>query len=154
DRLDVAEKVSLELLEEGKRRGDVGFVGHYAWTGGLALAERGSLRDAESDARWVHELKLGLRSPGGLLFTLAALMAILLDGGQVQAATDALEEAEGVLAGVELPDELDDMFCWAQTLEQRGRLRLEQGALECGLADLDEVEVRWRGLGVRNPLAA
>ena len=154
DRLDAVETISLQLVEEGKRRGDVGFVGHYAWTRGIALAERGSLRDAESDARWVHELKLSLRSPGGLLFTLAALMAILLDGGQVEAAADALEEAEGVLAGVEQPDELEDMFCWAQTLEQRGRLRLEQGALERGLADLDEADLRWRGLGVRNPLAA
>jgi DNA-binding CsgD family transcriptional regulator len=154
DRLDVVEKISLQLVEEGKRRGDVGFVGHYAWTRGLALAERGSLRDAESDARWVHELKLGLRSPGGLLFTLSALMAILLDGGQVQAAADALEEAEGVLAAVELPDELEDMLCWALTLEQRGRLRIEQGALECGLADLAEAELRWRALGIRNPLAA
>jgi DNA-binding CsgD family transcriptional regulator len=154
-RLDVAETLSSQLVAEGERRGDVGFVGHYAWTRGLALLERGSLRDAESDARWVHDLKISLRSPGGLLFTLSALMRILLDGGQLQAAADALAEAERTLEGMgELPEKLEDLFCWALTLEQRGRLRIEQGALEAGVADLHEADLRWRGLGVGNPLTA
>jgi DNA-binding CsgD family transcriptional regulator len=155
DRIDVAETLSSRLVALGEDRGDVGFVGHYAWTRGLALAERGSLRDAESDARFVHEIKLALRSPGGLLFTLPMLMAILLGGGQVQAAADALDETERTLQAMdELPEELEDMLCWALAVEQRGRLRVEEGAVEAGLVDLFEAEGRWRGLGVRNPLVA
>jgi DNA-binding CsgD family transcriptional regulator len=155
DRLDVAEALSSRLVAEGERRGDVGFVGHYAWTRGLALAERGSLRDAESDARFVHELKLELRSPGGLLFTLSSLMAILIDGGQLQAAADALDETERALESFdELPEELADMICWALAVEQRGRLRVEEGAVEAGLVDLYEADRRWEALGIRNPLVA
>jgi DNA-binding CsgD family transcriptional regulator len=155
DRLDAAEAVCLRLIDEGKRRGDVWFVGHYAWARAVALTRRGSLRDAESDVRWVHELKLGLRSPGGMLFTLAALLELLLDAGHLDAAADALEETEGVLAGMgELPADLHDFLCWALAVEQRGRLRIEQGALEAGLTDLDEAELRWRALQIRNPVVA
>jgi DNA-binding CsgD family transcriptional regulator len=154
DRLDVAETISARLVAEGERRGDVGFVGHYSWTRGLAFAERGALRDAESEARWVHELKIGLRSPGGCLFTLSALLGILLDGGRLAAASETLEETERLLAALDRPEELEEIVCWPLAIEQRGRLRIDLGALEQGLEDLEEAHRCWDALGVRSPIGA
>ncbi|MBV8997894.1 MAG: AAA family ATPase [Solirubrobacterales bacterium] len=142
DRLGDAEQLCTAFIEEGQRRGASSIVSSFAFPRALASLRRGRLRDAEADARWSFEGLLALvpRSESGSLFALAFLLDALTELGDFRGADEAL-------ARVDSPDrELPELIGCAFVVEARGRLRVAQGRLREGLAELREAGERWQRL--------
>ena len=140
DRLDDGERLCSAVIEEGERRGSPSLVATFAFPRAFARLQRGVLRDAEADARWSYEQKLAMDAECGPPWPLAFLLDTLTEQGHLAAADQALSQ---IGSSVEAPPE---MLAWAFVLEARGRLRLTQGRLADGLADLFEAGRRWERL--------
>ena len=140
DRLDDAERLCSAVIEEGERRGSPSLVATFAFPRAFARLRRGLLRDAEADARWSYEQKLAMDADCGPPWPLAFLLDTLTQQGHLAAADETLSR---IPTSVEAPPE---MLAWPFVLEARGRLRLAQGRLADGLADLFEAGGRWERL--------
>jgi len=132
ERFDLVDPALDQALEDARRRGSVlGFAIASTQRSGAAYL-RGAVGEAEMEIRAaldaVHQSGWEL----GLPMTLSGLLDVLIERGRLKEATDVLDRA-GMAA--ELPELLG--FDWL--LYSRGRLRLADGDLERGLADLLQV---------------
>jgi tetratricopeptide (TPR) repeat protein len=144
DRLDDAERLCTEVIEATQRRGAPSTVATFAFPRALAFLRRGLLHDAEAEARWSFEQKLSMRVEHGAPWPLACLVDSLTELGDFTGSDEALGR---VAAGKTGPPE---MLAWAFVVEARGRLRVAQGRVGEGIADLREAGCRWERLCCNN----
>ena len=147
DLLDESEAVWERVFEIAQRRGSIfafaaaaGFRARSRWL-------RGALEEAADDARTALEAAIAHGLQTGVPYALAFLVEALNDLGKLDIADEALAQT-GI--GVEVPESGH----FAYFLAARGRLRLEQGRLDEGLADLEALSRIDEGLGTRTPLAS
>ena len=110
----------------------------------LSFLRRGLLHDAEAEARWSFEQKISMGVVHGPPWPLACLVDSLTELGDFQGADEALGQVAMDTTG---PPE---MLAWAFVVEARGRLRVAQGRIGEGIADLLEAGRRWERLCCNN----
>ena len=130
DRLDDAERLCTAVIEATQRRGAPSTVATFAFPRALAFLRRGLLHDAEAEARWSFEQKISMRVEHGAPWPLACLVDSLTELGDFTGADEALGRVATDKTG---PPE---MLAWAFVVEARGRLRVAQGRVGEGIADL------------------
>ena len=144
DRFEEAGKLCSAVIEDGQRRGALSTVATFAFPRAFAFLRRGMLREAAADARWSFEQKTAMGVEQGPPWPLAFLVDALTELGDFAGADEALTRVPVSRTG---PPE---MLAWAFAVEARGRLRLAQGDLRAGLADLLEAGRRWELLCCRS----
>ena len=144
DRFEEAERLCSAVIEDGQRRGALSTVATFAFPRAFAFLRRGMLREAAADARWSFEQKTAMGVEQGPPWPLAFLVDALTELGDFAGADEALTRVPVSRTG---PPE---MLAWAFAVEARGRLRLAQGDLRAGLADLLEAGRRWELLCCRS----
>lgn len=146
DELDAAVAVLDEVIDDARARGSLPQVAIASAFRAEALRRRGSVLDAELDARASIELVepsvLGLNLP----FALAFLVEVLIE-------RDLLDDAKPAVAGAQLDESAAEVWQSILLLHSRGRLRIAQGRLSEGLQDVLEAGRRLRPWGMRNPSA-
>lgn len=131
DELDEAERRVDQLLDDALRRGPAIAAGAFGVRSFLAF-RRGDLASAEADARRAVELT----REHGVVFGLAVNMRWLLD---VLIEIGELDQAQAELESSGFDGPLPD-FWWFWPLRfGRARLRLEQGRIEEGIEQLEDV---------------
>jgi DNA-binding CsgD family transcriptional regulator len=138
DRLDTAWRTWNAAVERARRRGSLtGFAA--AATVRACLAYRcGQLMEAEADARLADDVHREYRLDGLRRYSLAFLVGVLVERGEVQAAADLLEEST---APVNL----------SLLLDSRGRLRCAQGRFAEAVEDFLACGKRLTARGTRHP---
>jgi DNA-binding CsgD family transcriptional regulator len=155
DELELAARVLDQAVKEAQSRGSMLL---FAFTSSLrseVAYRRGAVTEAEADARASLDAVEqdggqpggdGLSAPahGGLSSPLALLISALIERGQLEAASAALERSC-------LEESLPELWRYNLLLDSRGRLRIAEGRVEEGLADLLECGRRLDRWGARNP---
>ena len=132
EQYDLLAKRSSEWLDDARRRGSLPRFICIATLRSSGAYRAGALSDAEADARDAFEAARLYGHHFWLPGAVAALLNPLVEHGR-------LDDAETVLrdSRVEERHGGSHAFCWAaMLLPARGRLRIAQGRLEEGLADL------------------
>jgi DNA-binding CsgD family transcriptional regulator len=144
DELDLAVARYTDWLEQARRRGMAFAAARAAGFRALALVRRGSLAEAEADATTALEAILPMAAKAGHPEFLARLAEAQAERGKLAEATATLELA--AVSEREAPT-----FQMAQWLDVRARLRIADGEVDRGLAELLAVGERLERFGVRNP---
>ena len=144
DDLDEAVRRYTDWLELARRRGSVFGFTSASWFRSLAMMRRGDLAEAEADARTALDAIQPLAGGAGYPEFRAYLAEMLAERGELAAALEALDAAEGT-------DEGSASYGMARRLEVRARLRVAAGDDARGLAELLEAGERLTALGVFNP---
>jgi DNA-binding CsgD family transcriptional regulator len=143
-----AAALSSAAIESARPRGWQTTVAHACFMRGIARRHQGAIREAEADARFSFEFKIGtLHVPLAVSWTLAVLLEVLVEA-------DRLEEADDAIRLAALPEPLDRTIPSAALLQARGPLRRAQGRDDDALADLRDAAARWDELGMRHPVWA
>jgi DNA-binding CsgD family transcriptional regulator/Flp pilus assembly protein TadD len=142
-RLDKAKQVWDRAIEEARRRGLLYATGFASTMRAFVLVRLGEVAKAEADGRGTLEL-LGRAPFYGLPFVLTSLTDALLERREPGEASRLLEDYG-------FSGELPDIFGMNNLLESRGRLRVAQGRMAQGLADLRECGRRHEDAGILNP---
>lgn len=147
DRLDDAERLCATFIEEGRRRGSLSIISSFSFALAFASLRRGRLRDSEAHGQLALDGMLALvpRSDAGAPWALAFLVDALTERGDTAGADKALARLGQPAA------DPSEMLAWAFLLTAQGRLRIAQGHLRDGLADLREAGARWERLNCRTP---
>jgi DNA-binding CsgD family transcriptional regulator len=136
ERLDLAERCLEAMTSDAHRRGSaVSYIFVCTFRSHLRYLQ-GSLRDAEVEARTALDVaaqqRWGIRAnPWGLAF----MLDILVERGE-------LDDAEKLIADVQLREELPEMFFFHALLASRARLRFAQGKRDLALEDFAKVRSR------------
>ena len=138
DEYDTAVRLYTEWLELAGRQGSAFAFAHASSFRAFALLRRGDLPEAEADAR----AALDATTPLG--FTYAHLAEVLAERGELAEAIETL-----VLAGA--PDGEHHTWQTACLLDPRARLRIANGEVEQGLADLLAAGEIIETFGILNP---
>ena len=147
DALDLADRCLEQALADAHARASIPAIAFLSAHHGWFALRRGSVAQAEADARTAlellteHDIRLGAR------FALGLLIESLLERGEVDAAEQALADSG---LGTEIPPGLASNHL----LQSRGLLRLQQGRTRAGLDDLLEFGRRDELWGAANPLAS
>ena len=144
DRLDEAERLCTAVVDDTQRRGAPSTVATFTFPRALAFLRRGLLHDAEAEARWSFEQKISMGVEHGSPWPLACLVDSLTELGDFNGADEALGRV------TTHKTEPPEMLAWAFVVEARGRLRVAQGRLGDGIADLLESGRRWERLCCNN----
>ena len=147
DALDLADRCLDEALVDARARASVPAIAFLVAHRGWFAWRRGSVAQAEADARTALELLAAHDIHLGQRFALALLVETLIEGGSIDAAERALAESG---LGAEIPPGL----AHNHLLQARGLLRLQQGRTQAGLDDLLEFGRRDELWGGANPLAS
>ena len=144
ERLERAESLTEELLERARTRGLTGLLaGALALRAHLARA-RGSITDAETDARMAVEVCSAQDAQPQAMIP-AALVPALLERGRTAEAQELLEQTG-------LEGTLPDAMNFNLALFARARLRLEQGRIAEAIDDLHQVGHRYEQWGIGRPI--
>jgi DNA-binding CsgD family transcriptional regulator len=147
DALDLADRCLEQALADARGRASIPalafLIAHRGW---FAL-RRGSVAQAETDARTALEMLTAHRIQLGHRFALALLVEALLESGDV-------DGAERTLATSGLAVEIPPGLASNHLLQARARLRLQQSRTHAGLEDLLEFGRRDELWGAANPLAS
>jgi DNA-binding CsgD family transcriptional regulator len=147
DALDLADAVLGRMLAHARARVSIPGIAFVLAHQGVAAMRRGALPRAEADARTSLELLTVHEIPLGVELALGVLIAALVEGGEVDAAEEALVE-NGF--GGDIPPGLPTN----DLVDARGQLRLAQGRPDDALGDLREYGRRVELWGSANPLAS
>ena len=146
DRLDDAERILTEAIDEARRQQANYRVGPLLVFRSDARFRAGALADAAADA----EAARASYSHAGRLSVLGsatALVQALTEQGELEAADAALEAA-----GADGPlEEIGEAYTGTMVLNARARLRLAQGDARAALADLVAVGRRQAAMREPNP---
>jgi len=145
DAFDVAARMCEETVADARARGSLlGIAITSSFRSHLAY-RRGSIPDAESDARTgLEAAEIGGYAVAPM--ALAFLIDALLEQGELAAATQALEERP-------FEEEIPVGFMANFLLLSRARLRIARGQTEWGVADLRELAQREEQSRARSPSA-
>jgi DNA-binding CsgD family transcriptional regulator len=144
DSLDlVAEHIERRLVD-ARARASIPGVAYLTSRRGWVALRRGAVADAEVDARTALELLTEHRIPLGVHLAAALLVETLIEGGDLEAAEQALRGVDETLPGP------TRNFVW----QARGRLLLASGRAREALDALREFGRRDEQWGAANPLAS
>ena len=129
DALDLADDCLAKMLEDARARGSIPAQAFVIVHRGWATFRRGAVARAEADAHTALDLLTTYDIGLGTRFALALLVQTLIEGGEVEAAEQALRESG-------LGDEIPPGMASNSLLEARGLLRLAQGRPREALDDL------------------
>ena len=137
DELDAAVRLYSELVELARAQGSPTAFAHASSFRAFALFRRGDLPEAEADFR------VGLNGPRPLGFTYAHLAEVLAERGEHEEAVQTFELARMS----------EDEHTWqtASLRAPRAGLRIANGELREGLADLLAAGESMQSFGIRNP---
>jgi DNA-binding CsgD family transcriptional regulator len=143
ERFEQASELAGRWLDDARRHGTMPSFIQTSWLRSTVAYRVGALQDAASDARNALEAARLYGHHFWLPGALAALLDVLVEQGR-------LDEAENLLldAGIESGSY---SFCWAIFLPARGRLRIAQGRVREGLADLLACGERYESAANRSP---
>jgi DNA-binding CsgD family transcriptional regulator len=147
DALDLVDACLERMLADAQARASIPAQAFVLVHRGWASLRRGDVSRAESDARTAlellttHDIRLGTR------FALGLLVEALIEGGELDAAEEALRRSG---LGEEIPPGMANN----DLLEARGLLHTAQGRTRKGLEDLVEYGRRDELWGAANPLAS
>ncbi len=147
DALDLADRCLGQALVDARARASVPAMAFLVAHRGWFAWRRGSVAQAEADARTAiellaaHDIRLGFR------FALALLIETLIESGNTDAAERALVESG-------LDAEIPPGLAHNHLLQARGLLRQQQGRTQAALDDLLEFGRRDELWGGANPLAS
>jgi DNA-binding CsgD family transcriptional regulator len=147
ERYDRLAELSSRWLDDARRRGSLPRFISMATLRAHAAYRVGALADAESDAHDALEAARFYGHQFWLPGAVAALLNPLVEHGR-------FDEAERLLAETRVQENhgKSSAFCWAAMfLPARGRLRLAQGRLQQGLADLLACGDRYESNTNRSP---
>jgi DNA-binding NarL/FixJ family response regulator len=142
---DAARELCGVLIDIARPRGWSIALAHGSLMRAAALVQAGEIRDAEADARFSFEFKLGNSPPAAVLWSLIPLVDALTQLGELDDADAALARAG------QLGDPPPGALASPILLETRSRLRLAQHRHVDAHADLLAAAERWDELGVRHP---
>jgi DNA-binding CsgD family transcriptional regulator len=137
DELDTAVRLYTELIELARRQGSAFAFAHASSFRAFALLRRGDLPDAEADARAALDATFPLGR------TYADLAEVLAERGELAEAIQTLD-----LAGI--PHD-QHTYQTAVLLDPRARLRIANGEIAKGLADLLAAGKTIGSFGMHNP---
>ena len=145
ERFDLAERICDETLTDARARGSLlGIAITSCFRSHLAY-RRGSIADAETDARaGLEAAEIGRYAVAPM--ALAFLIDALLEQGELTAAAQALEEHA-------VEDQIPANFMANFLLFSRAKLRIAAAQTESGVADLRELGRREEHSRARNPSA-
>ena len=147
DELDLAAHLWDEVLAVARTRGSVLLFAIASCFHSNVACRRGSLREAEADARAALEaLDPSTWGSPAPIYPLAFLIEALVERDDLESCGTALERAD-------IGDELPELAQFNRLLFSRGRLRLAQGRIREGTDDLLECGRRLAAFGMRNPSA-
>jgi DNA-binding CsgD family transcriptional regulator len=144
DELDAATVLSGDVLADAARHGSVLGVASGAATRAFAGLRAGKLADAEADALTALEFARQHGLAHLLPYATAYLAGSLLDRGR-------LEDAEKLIEGAALPEQLAGSPAEVVLLEARGKVRCAVGRADAGMADLRACGEVLESLRIRNP---
>jgi DNA-binding CsgD family transcriptional regulator len=144
DQFDAATAICEQALADARARGSLFTFALASLLRGHAAYLRGALAEAEADARQALETALAHGLAIGPPYATAKLAEALLARGDLQGAASTLDLLG---LGAEVPD--TGHLHWF--LHSRARLRIRQGQVREGLADLFELGRRFQALGGHNP---
>jgi DNA-binding CsgD family transcriptional regulator len=147
DALDLADSVLARMLDDARRRSSIPAIAFVLAYQAVVALRRGAVARAEADARTALDLLMAHDIPLGAALALGVLIDALIEGGDVEAAGDALAVsafAIGIAPG--MPSN--------SLLEARGILRLAEGRTAEGVDDLFEFGRRDELWGGANPIAS
>ncbi len=147
DGLALADLACERVLNDARSNGSAPAFAIASCVRSLVAFRRGSISDAEANARSsLDAAALGVW-PVGVPLTVASLVDALVEQGQLAACERELERPglDALLAAERPPITVNHL------LHSRGRLRLAQGAVREGLDDLLLCGRRWTEWGIRNP---
>jgi DNA-binding CsgD family transcriptional regulator len=147
DALELAEASLDQALADAHARASIPAQAFVLAHRGLIRLRRGAVADAEADARTALELLTAHDIPLGEALARGVLIEALVEGGDVEAAAQALGEGG-------LDREIPPGMATNPLLEARSVLRLAQGRTREGLDDLREFGRRDELGGGANPLAS
>jgi DNA-binding CsgD family transcriptional regulator len=145
--LDLADTMLDQMLRDARARVSLPAVAFVLAERGVASLVRGAVARAEADARTSLDLLTAHDIPLGAALSLGVLIQALVEGGEVEAAAQALEASS---FGDEIPPGMPNILL----LESRAVLRLAEGRAGEAFDDLVEFgrqDERWGGA---NPLAS
>jgi DNA-binding CsgD family transcriptional regulator len=143
DRLAQAGGLLERLLDDARRRGSVmGYAAGIAWRAFTAL-RRGSIPDAEADARGALAIIQGHELHFAAPFAVAFLVEALVETGELEEGSRTLDAMPPDAPAGTLPS--------AYLLEARARLRIAEGRLPDAVRDLRECVETLNALGIVNP---
>jgi DNA-binding CsgD family transcriptional regulator len=144
DRLDEAERRYDEAIERARRRGSVFLYAIACALRSKVAYMRGAIIDAHADAQAAMDTISAEKWPLAVAFTIAGMVDVLIERGQ-------LDEAAAALAGAGLNGPLPELWPSNMLLSGRGRLRMAQGDHRAALADFTECGRRMQAWGTQNP---
>jgi DNA-binding CsgD family transcriptional regulator len=147
DGLDLAIGSLEHALADARVRGSIPAITYLTVHRGWFYLRKGSVAQAEADARAALELMDTYDIQLGKRFALALLMEALIEDGQIEVAAEALQTSG---LGAEIPPTLANNLLF----EARGRLHLARGDARSALSDLREFGRQEELRGAANPLAS
>ena len=136
DDLEAALAHTDALLEACRPLGWASAVANCQWVRAMAALRAGRVAEAADDARQAHEFKLRVSPPHSRAWAVTPLVEALIE-------CDELDEADAVLAGLDV-DALEPGLLVRPTLfEARSRLRLAQQRPREALADARAAGADW-----------
>lgn len=146
ERFDTAARYLDRAVEEARRAGSVVAYVIASAQRSLLGYQRGTLTEAEADARSALEAARLNRLGPLELMAVTALSDVLIERGEDELAAGEMTTAPVEAAARECPQ-------GNMALEARGRLRLALGQTEAGVADLTEAGERFVAWGLHNTAA-
>lgn len=147
DALDLADRSVEEALAVARARASIPAMAYLIAHRGWFALRRGSVSQAEADARGALELLTAHGILLGRRFALGLLVESLIESGDLAAAQTVVDESDII---AEIPPGLVNN----PLLEARGLLHLAQGRTHAGAQDLLEFGRRIERSGAANPLAS
>jgi DNA-binding CsgD family transcriptional regulator len=145
ERLESADSLLDAALAHVRERGSRFGFAHVSFLRAEAAYRRGALQAVEADTRASLDITLLSRVLPGAAAATGLLVAALLE-------RDALDEAAEAFDAIWVaPDDLTPQPPHNLLLSARGQLRIAQGDVSGGLADLYECGRRNEQLGIRHP---
>jgi tetratricopeptide (TPR) repeat protein len=144
DQFDTATAICEQALADARARGSLFTFALASLLRGHTAYLRGSLAEAEADARQALEAALAHGLAIGPPYATAKLAEALLARGDLAGAASTLD-----LLGLDADVPDTGHLHWF--LHSRARLRILQGRMQEGLADLLELGRRFQALGGHNP---
>jgi DNA-binding CsgD family transcriptional regulator len=128
---ELAQKFAERTVEDARRRGSPVGASRALTLSSMLRLRVGAIRHAIAEAR--EAIELGRQR--GFMFSLLALGTLveaLLEAGELESAEQELEQSG-------MQGDVPELFIAGWVLQGRGRLRLAQGRLTEGIADLEEL---------------
>ncbi len=147
DALDLAESCTERMLADARARASIPAQAFVMVHRGWVSFRQGAIAPAEADARTTLELLTAYDISLGTRFALALVIQALIEGGELEAAEQALLTSD---LGEEIPPGMANN----DLLEARGLLNVARGRTREGLEDLLEFGRRDALWGGANPLAS